>query len=55
MHVKVDARGQLEQNGEVIMFDLGQSLSGKDINGKAAKLFGCFPVVHWDKHGLLRF
>lgn len=29
-------------------YDLGQSLDGKDDNGKPAKLFGYFPVVRWD-------
>lgn len=49
MTIRVDARGRPERNGEVLIFDLGQNLEGKDARGKTAKLFGTFPVVRWDK------
>jgi hypothetical protein len=47
--ILVDYQGRLEQNREVFLFNLGQSLKGKDIAGNEAKVFGLFAAVKWDK------
>ncbi len=48
VRVQVDARGRPEQNGEVMLFEMGQHLNGKDVRGKAAKLRGHLAAVKFD-------
>ena len=53
--IQVDGQGRPERNREVYVFNLGQSLKGKDIAGNEAKVFGLFAAVPWDKRWAKKF